>query len=81
MNPYMIDKLAAAHRDDLLSAAERHGRLVQAGCNRGPARRTSTAVVTTIGMKMSKLFTNATDGPNPGAAWQYSSGDVRPSPW
>ena len=78
MHPYMIEKLAAAHRDELLSTADRHRLAVQTRRNQTPNRPTVTAIIIKA---IAAVVRAATNRQRRRAARQQSSGRVRPAPW
>lgn len=78
MHPYMIEKLAAANRDELLSAAERNRQVVQA---RGSKTPTSITVRVIIARAVAAVLRAVMDRPSRAAARRRSSAGVRPAPW
>ena len=60
MHPYMIAKVAASRREDLLSPAERHRRLVQVRRNHTAIGRLSAQVVARIAAAVPKCIHAAT---------------------
>ena len=80
MHPYMSEKLAASHRDDLLAAADSHRQAVHARRNqaqtpgRGAAR---TSIIASAVAALLRAATNRSSGPS---ARAQSSDCVRPAP-
>ena len=78
MHPYMIEQLAAAHRDELQSTADRHRLAVQARRHRTPTGPTVTAVIIRA---IAAVVRAATNRPRRQADRQQSSRRARPAPW
>ena len=81
MHPYMIEKLAAAHRDDLLSSADRHRQTAQARLNRTRASSKGAGVTAVIASAVARVLRATVKRLRRLAARQQSSGRVRPAPW
>ena len=81
MHPYMSEKLAASHRDDLLAAADRHRQAVHARRSQTGTTGRGAAVRTIIASAVAALLRAAMSRSSGPTARAQSSDCARPAPW